>query len=487
MTAIFPVFWGFSGSTGEKVWRGRRVGTRSSNVQDARADLTAIRRPGKRRARRREVGPCHTGGSANSGQPSSRRKPSSLPRHCSEEIMGVGSVGSDNKPKVDPQPKPDSKPKDPNATDPGQRIRAPSDEYRAAAAPPPAPVKLDSAPQAAPAADAGGSHLFGLAPSGSQIAESAARISAFAQTVSIGQPIDNGGGAAAHAWDNVVVQDFSGGKDTEGKCLVADGPSGPQLVRNAFYGKYLEGINHVKLGAPLDKEHWDNGQVVQNFEHGRMTWTPQTGALVEVAGARHDAGQRVVGVYREVLGREAHPGGRTTWTHWVEAHRAEGQSDPEIRQGLVEKFKQSEEYRRTHGNNPEPPPVDPGGPVVGPTGINPAPAFRSLYQPYEVANGVKVPSRVGVHWGPETSYSNVGRINDVADRLKSQGVGFATVIVNSENVQGQAPTIKALLDRGIQPVVRLLPGNQYDKTMDHLSEDEMKSMADAAGQLRQMG
>jgi hypothetical protein len=120
-------------------------------------------------------------------------------------------------------------------------------------------------------------------------------------------------------------------------------------------------------------------------------------------------------------------------------------------------------------------------------GIRPKPAYAAAFQPHQVAPNVSVPTKIGVHWGPATAYSDVGRINAVADSLKERGVGFVTVIVNSENVEAQQASIKALLDRGIEPVIRLLPGNEYNKTMDQLSDAEMESMANAAKKLQDMG
>ena len=120
-------------------------------------------------------------------------------------------------------------------------------------------------------------------------------------------------------------------------------------------------------------------------------------------------------------------------------------------------------------------------------GIRPRPAYAAAYQPHQVTANVSVPTKVGVHWGPATSYSDVSRINAVADSLKQRGVGSVTVIVNSDNVERQQASIKAQLDRGIEPVIRLLPGNEYNKTMDQLSDSEMESMANAARKLQEMG
>jgi hypothetical protein len=127
----------------------------------------------------------------------------------------------------------------------------------------------------------------------------------------------------------------------------------------------------------------------------------------------------------------------------------------------------------------------PTGPV---SGINPKPELAAAYQPYEVVPGVSVPSRVGVHWGPATAYDNVERINQAADMLKQAGVGFVTVIVNPDNPQGQRASIQALKERGIEPLVRLLPAGSYGEvTMDKLDEGQMRQMAEAARQLKDMG
>ncbi|HLL53396.1 MAG TPA: hypothetical protein VK447_07615, partial [Myxococcaceae bacterium] len=177
------------------------------------------------------------------------------------------------------------------------------------------------------------------------------------------------------------------------------------------------------LGAPLEDEHFEGDQVVQRFEHGVMTWRPETGVSMQVSGGAQG------------------PGG----------------------------------------------PQGPGGVQSG-QGINPTPEFAGLYKPFELTPGVTLPSHLGVHWGPATGYSNTERINTAADMLAQRGVGFSTVIVDPANVAQQQPTIKALLDRGIQPVVRLLPASSYgERTMDTLNEGEMQQLADAAAQLKDMG
>lgn len=141
---------------------------------------------------------------------------------------------------------------------------------------------------------------------------------------------------------------------------------------------------------------------------------------------------------------------------------------------------------RIDGQPVQPPPPPPGG-IVPTPGTNARGVYRTVFQTYDVAPGVSVPSRVGVHWGPQTAYSNVERINAVADQLKAHGVGFATIIVNCNDVQAQAPSIRALLDRGIQPVVRLLPSGDYNKTMDQCSPAELEQLANAARTLQAMG
>ncbi|HEX5753895.1 MAG TPA: hypothetical protein VFZ09_47365 [Archangium sp.] len=164
-------------------------------------------------------------------------------------------------------------------------------------------------------------------------------------------------------------------------------------------------------------------------------------------------------------------------------HRAPSESKPNTPPGYSSRssFESSSAPRRSTLNMmaaARPSPAD---------GIRPKPAYAAAFQPHQVAPNVSVPTKIGVHWGPATAYSDVGRINAVADSLKERGVGFVTVIVNSENVEAQQASIKALLDRGIEPVIRLLPGSDYNKTMDQLSDAEMESMANAAKKLQDMG
>ncbi len=112
-----------------------------------------------------------------------------------------------------------------------------------------------------------------------------ARIEAYARTRAIGGPVDNGGGSAVHVWHGLAVQDYAGGPDTEGRCMVVDGPAGAHLVRNGFRQAFLSNGLHLKLGAPLEDEHAAGGEVVQRFEHGTLRWSPGTGVRTELAVA----------------------------------------------------------------------------------------------------------------------------------------------------------------------------------------------------------
>lgn len=121
------------------------------------------------------------------------------------------------------------------------------------------------------------------------------------------------------------------------------------------------------------------------------------------------------------------------------------------------------------------------------SGITPKDPYKPIYSSYEIAPGVSVPTRLGVHWGTGYGYQDTERIAKVADMLKERGVGYATVLVDPANVEAQAPTIKALVDRGIQPVVRLQPSGSVNKTMDQATDAEMAQIADAAAKLKGMG
>jgi hypothetical protein len=130
--------------------------------------------------------------------------------------------------------------------------------------------------------------------------------------------------------------------------------------------------------------------------------------------------------------------------------------------------------------------MDGAAPVRTP-GTSPAPAFAPLYQSYEVAPGVSVPGRLGVHWGAGTHYDNVARINEVADMLKARGVGYVPLIVDARNPQAMKPVIDALRARGIEPVARLLPGGDYNKTWDQVTPADIAQVAEAAATLQGYG
>jgi hypothetical protein len=111
----------------------------------------------------------------------------------------------------------------------------------------------------------------------------------------IGDPVDNGGGSDPHDWDGLLVQDFQGVGDSakstagsgSGRVMVVLGASGPRLVRNDFYNRYLGDVNgqpaHSLLGAPTDDEHEEGANVVQHFEHGHMAWNEAAGASAHIS------------------------------------------------------------------------------------------------------------------------------------------------------------------------------------------------------------
>ncbi|MHB8872757.1 MAG: hypothetical protein ACYC8T_03625 [Myxococcaceae bacterium] len=327
------------------------------------------------------------------------------------------------------------------------------------------------------------------APSAQELSASASRIASYASSRSLGAPVDNGGGAAAHAWDDLTVQDFAGGSDTEGRCMVVDTGSGALLVRNDFYKHYLEGETHKTLGAPLDEEHWENGQVVQHFERGSMTWAPGVGTTVNASGgaapaepvpAQSAMGDLVESVYQSELGRASDPGGKANWVAFAEGQRARGKTDTEIRATLVAMFRQSDEFR-ARGT---PAPANPSGPApVDPTVPGAPSQPGSVYAPYEVTPGVNVNGRLGVHW-LNTQYDNdMGRAQQIIDRMKQMGAGYCTLLVDPGNPGAQANLIQKLQENGITPVVRLYNGTPPDQW----SDDDIQKMADGARALAAMG
>lgn len=128
-----------------------------------------------------------------------------------------------------------------------------------------------------------------------------------------------------------------------------------------------------------------------------------------------------------------------------------------------------------------------GAPVVFTPGTTPAASFAPLYQSYEVIPGVSVPGRIGMHWAPGTHYDNVARINEVADMLKARGVGYVPLIVDGRNPQNMKPVIDALLARGIEPIARILPSGDYNKTWDQVTPAEISQVAGAAAVLKGYG
>ncbi len=304
-----------------------------------------------------------------------------------------------------------------------------------------------------------------------------ARIDAFAASRDIGHPIDNGGGSEAHDWDGLTVRDYSGGGQTEGRCMVVDSAvGGTHLVRNDFYKHYLEGVNHQKLGAPLEDEHQENGAVVQRFERGVMTWTPDRGTTVEVTQSGPvtpetpppakpaDLGQMVEGMYQSLLGRPSDPGGKANWTAFAESQRRAGKTDGEIEGTLRSLFMQSEEYHRHQS------PTGPG-PVTGPTG--PVQGAGGVYSPFQVAPGATVNGRLGADWPAGVP------VDDTLQKMKDLGVRYTCILSGDASDS----TISKLQQAGITPVVRLYTGT----SPADWSAQDLQNMANQARHLADQG
>lgn len=294
--------------------------------------------------------------------------------------------------------------KNPNLIRVGQLLNLPGDTF---AAPPARPPVAPAPPL----------------PVATTSAAAALAISRVAASRSLGEPVDNGGGVAVHDWDGLQVQDFAGGADTSGRCMVVAGPGGAHLVRNDFYRHYLAGENHKLLGAPLDDEHLEGGAVVQRFERGVMRWTPERGTTVEVAGA---------------AARPPAPA------------PAGGAPAPRV------------------------------APAAGPA---PAGAPGSVYAPFEVAPGASVNGRLGVHWRSDVNDQDLGRAQNLIDQMKKLGAGYCTLLVDPANPTGNAGIIRKLQENGITPVVRLYNGTPPDQW----SDADLQNMAQAAKQLAGMG
>jgi hypothetical protein len=325
----------------------------------------------------------------------------------------------------------------PNLIEVGQRLRLPSaDGYSPPA--PTAPVPMANAPAA-----------------GMPDVEAAqARMEAYARDKGIGQPTGD-----ARFLHGKLVQDYSGGPATEGPCMVVDGPNGPQVVRNDFHKQYVGGAEE-KLGAPLDAEHMEDGRVVQNFERGRMTWTPEQGTRVELAGGatgptgpgapqgQGDLGQLVESVYQSELGRPSDPGGMATWKAFAEQQRAQGKSDAEIRGMLVDQFRQSEEYRARNPAQPQGP-----GPVTGVE--QPPPGSRVDYGPQTV--GYHATPDLLTQYDPNTSPERIR--NEIANAA-AQGAKSMTVVVNGNSSPEALKTaLDAAAAHGMQLNVRVNHGD----------------------------
>lgn len=55
-------------------------------------------------------------------------------------------------------------------------------------------------------------------------------------------------------------------------------------LANAFLDAHIEGSNAERLGSPISEEFSFNGTIYQFFQHGAMSWTPETGAVLVPLG-----------------------------------------------------------------------------------------------------------------------------------------------------------------------------------------------------------
>jgi hypothetical protein len=116
-----------------------------------------------------------------------------------------------------------------------------------------------------------------------------------------------------------------------------------------------------------------------------------------------------------------------------------------------------------------------------------SPTYAGVFQPFEVTPGISVPSHLGAHFGPATQYSDQAKVNDVLDRMKAAGVGYSTIVVNGANPGSMDNVIKAMKDRGIEPVVRFVPNGDYNKPLSNYTPDDIKQYGDTAAHLQSMG
>lgn len=87
-----------------------------------------------------------------------------------------------------------------------------------------------------------------------------------------------------------VIQRFQGGYVVRTPHKNADGSHKVFFARGAIAVKYGElKATASALGAPTSDEFLINGGALQNFEHGHIYWSPETGAHVVMDGAIRDA------------------------------------------------------------------------------------------------------------------------------------------------------------------------------------------------------
>jgi hypothetical protein len=94
----------------------------------------------------------------------------------------------------------------------------------------------------------------------------------------------------------------------------------------------------------------------------------------------------------------------------------------------------------------------------------------SVYAPFEVADGVFVNGRIGVHW--DASSTSTPMPNDAVTegirQAQELGAGYAVVLVDVNNYQAQDQLLEALREAGITPVVRLytpVTPDQWDQNL----------------------
>jgi hypothetical protein len=144
-------------------------------------------------------------------------------------------------------------------------------------------------------------------------------------------------------------------------------------------------------------------------------------------------------------------------------------------------------------------------------GTNATGSFSTVFSSFDLAPGVTLPSRVGAHWGTLDDYSHLvqldgngniasqdARLTHVLDEMKKAGLGYSTVIVDATHPEKQEGLLKAMMQAGIQPVIRLRPGdgptesglqNQtgYDRTMNDLGPKDLEALAAGAAKLQSYG